>query len=349
MRYIKEHICHVTLLTMMLSVMGGLLTACSSDDTPKEEGNTLQIVGFTRAGDTTPADYAYSPLKLYFYDEVDGQQTGQFFYNGAIWRSAIEVTAGHKYSVYGYAPANSGTCDVTSISHSGATLKISDLTTVNAEDVCIVVGVQQLESSTTEKNIPLGKFDFVGQSGQNYINVLVDHIYASLQCQFKVDPTYNAIRCIHVTKLELATTKTYPTGTMTVSLAANGAGNDPITDLTWTLDVDEPRDPITIFETNTNVPKIVLGTDWSVPFGMGCYVPNTNVTGGMTLITTYDIYDRKGNLIRQDCKASNQVANLLAGHTRGQRVTLRINVAPTYLYQLSDPDLDNPEFTVNGN
>jgi hypothetical protein len=344
---------------MLLPVMTGMLTACSSDDVPKENGNTLQIVGFTRAGEATKADNAYSPLKLYFYSTDDDQQTGQFFYNGAIWRSAIEVTAGHKYSVYGYAPATGGTCEVTSINHSGATLEIRDLTTVNAEDVCIVVGVQQLESSTTEKNIPLGKFDFEGQSGQNYINVLVDHIYASLQCQFKVDPTYNAIRCIHVTKLELATTKlelattkTYPTGTMTVSLAANGAENDPITDLTWTLDAldgGEPRDPITIFETNTNVPEIVLGTDWSVPFGMGCYVPNTNVTGGMTLITTYDIYDRKGNLIRQDCKASNKIAGKLAGHTRGQRVTLQITVAPTYLYQLSDPDLDNPEFTVNGN
>ena len=327
--------------------MAGMLTACSNDDAPKENGNSLQIVGFTRAGDTTPADYAYSPLKLYFYD--DGQQTGQFFYNGAIWRSAIEVTAGHKYSVYGYAPANSGTCNVSSISHDGATLTISDLTTVNAEDVCIVVGVQQLESPSTPKNISLGQFDFTGRSGQNYINVLVDHIYASLQCQFKVDATYNAIRSIHVKKLELKTTLTCPTGKMTVSLASNETKTNPITSLEWDLDVGEPRDPITIFEANTNVAEIVLGTDWSAPFGLGCYVPRADVTGGMTLITTYDIYDRKGNLIRQDCKASNQVANLLAGHTRGQRVTLRINVAPTYLYQLSDPDLDNPTFTVNGN
>ena len=348
MRYIKEHICCVTLLTMMLSVMGGLLTACSNDDASKENGNTLQIVGFTRAGEATTADNAYSPLKLYFYSTDDDQQTGQFFYNGTIWRSAIEVTAGHKYSVYGYAPANSGTCDVTSISHSGATLEISDLTTVNAEDVCIVVGVQQLDNSSTAKNIPLGKFDFEGQNGQNYINVLVDHIYASLQCQFKVDATYNAIRSIHVKKLELATTKTYPTGTMTVILAANEIQSNPITSLEWTLVGGEPKAPITIFEVNENVPEIVLSTDWSTPFGMGCYVPSTDVTGGMTLITTYDIYDSKGNLIREGCTASNQVGNKLAGHTRGQRVTLRINVAPTYLYQLSDPDLDNPEFTVNG-
>ena len=338
MRYIKEHICHVTLLTMMLSVMGGLLTACSSDDTPKEEGNTLQIVGFTRAGDTTPADYAYSPLKLYFYD--DGQQTGQFFYNGAIWRSAIEVTAGHKYSVYGYAPANSGTCDVSPISHDGATLTISGLTTVNAEDVCIVVGVQQLESPSTPKNISLGKFDFTGQTGQNYINVLVDHIYASLQCQFKVDATYNAIRSIHVKKLELKTTLTYPTGTMEVILAANETKTNPITSLTWTLDGGEPRAPITIFEANDDVPKMVLNEAWSTPFGMGCYVPDTRVTDGMTLKTTYDIYDRKGNLIRQNCEAINQVGNKLAGHTRGQRVTLLINVAPTYLYTLSEQDVE---------
>lgn len=329
--------------------MAGLLTACSNDDAPKENGNSLQIVGFTRAGEATPADNAYSPLKLYFFSTEEGTQNGQFYYNGNVWKSALEVTAGHKYSVYGYAPANSGTCDVSPISHDGATLTISGLTTVNAEDVCIVVGVQQLESSTTEKNIPLGKFEFEGKSGQNYINVLVDHIYASLQCQFKVDATYNAIRSIHVKKLELKTTLTYPTGKMTVSLAANETKTNPITSLEWDLDVGEPRDPITIFETNTNVPEIVLGTDWSAPFGLGCYVPRADVTGGMTLITTYDIYDRKGNLIRQDCKASNQVANLLAGHTRGQRVTLRINVAPTYLYQLSDPDLDNPEFTVNGN
>ena len=347
MRYIKEHICQVTLLVMLLSVMTGMLTACSSDDAPKVNGNTLQIVGFTRAGETTPADNAYSPLKLYFYPTEEGTQNGLFSYTGNVWKSAVEVIANHEYSVYGYAPANNGTCNVTSISHEGATLTISGLTTVNAEDVCIVVGVQQLESPSTPKNISLGKFDFTGKAEHNYINVLVDHIYASLQCQFKVDATYNAIRSIHVKKLELATTKTYPSGKMTVSLAANESQSNPITSLAWDLDEGEPRDPITIFKANTNVPEIVLGTDWSVPFGMGCYVPDTDVTDGMTLITTYDIYDRKDNLIRQGCKATNQVGNMLADHTRGQRVTLRISVEPTYLYQLSDPDLDNPTFKVN--
>lgn len=340
MRYIKEHIRCVTLLAMMLSVVVGMLTACSDDDAPKEKGNTLQIAGFTRAGETTPADNAYSPLKLYFYSTEDGEQTGQFFYNDNVWKSAVEVTAGHRYSVYGYAPATGGTCTVSSINHEGATLTISNLTTVNAEDVCIVVGVQQLESSATAKNVPLGKLDFVGQSGQNLINVLVDHIYASLQCQFQVDATYNAIRSIHVKKLELATTWTYPTGTMTATLAANETKTTPITSLTWALVGEGPKDPITIFEANDEVPEMVLNNSWSTSFGMGCYVPDARVTSGMTLTTIYDIYDRKGNLIRQNCKATNQIGNKLAGHTRGQRVTLRINVAPTYLYTLSEQDVE---------
>ena len=325
---------------MMLSAMVGMLTACSNDDVPKGKDNTLQIVGFTRAGDTTPADNAYSPLMLYFYSVEDNVQPGQFFYNDNIWKSAVEVTASHRYSVYGYAPATGGTCTYSSINHDGAQLTISDLTTVNAEDVCILVGVQQLESSTAEKDIQLGKFDFEGQSGQNYINVLVDHIYASLQCRFKVDATYNAIRSIHVKKLELATTKTYPTGTMEVILAANETKTNPITRLEWTLVGGEPRAPITIFEANDDVPEMVLNENWSTPFGMGCYVPDTRVTDGMTLKTTYDIYDRKGNLIRQNCEAINQVGNKLAGHTRGQRVTLLINVAPTYLYTLSEQDVE---------
>ena len=340
MRYLKEHICYGMLPAMMLFIMAGMLPSCSDDDAPAVKGSTMQIVGFTRSGEPTPANDAYSPLNLYFYSTEDGTQNGKFYFNGTIWKSAVEVTGGHTYSIYGYAPATGGTCNVSSISHDGATMAISGLTTVNAEDVCIVVGVQQLESPSTEKDIPLGSFDITGVAGQNYMNLLVDHIYASLQCRFKVDPNYNAIRKIHIRKLELATSLSYPTGTMTVSLAANSTGTDPITSLTWTLDGGEPNDPITIFEAGDETPEVVLDTDWSIPFGMGCYVPNTNVTGGMTLITTYDIYDHKGNLIRKDCSASNRIDGRLTSVTRGQRVTLRISVAPTYLYTLSEQDVE---------
>jgi hypothetical protein len=63
--------------------------------------------------------------------------------------------------------------------------------------------------------------------------------------------------------------------------------------------------------------------------------------------TTYNVYDRKGNLIRKDCKAKNVLNLPTGGLTRGQKYTFNLTVNPTYLYVLSDPDLDNPTITVN--
>jgi hypothetical protein len=75
--------------------------------------------------------------------------------------------------------------------------------------------------------------------------------------------------------------------------------------------------------------------------------------GVSTLILTslYDVYDTKGNLIRKDCKATNtmELKDLLTEQTeakRGWRYQVNLNINPTYLYVLSEPDLDNPTVTV---
>ena len=68
------------------------------------------------------------------------------------------------------------------------------------------------------------------------------------------------------------------------------------------------------------------------------------LSSNLTLVSTYDVYDSKDNLIRQNCTATNKLPNLEA--IRGQRVLLNMTVNPTYLYVLSDPDLDNPTITI---
>jgi len=75
-----------------------------------------------------------------------------------------------------------------------------------------------------------------------------------------------------------------------------------------------------------------------------CFVPKTDVSNALTLVSTYDVYDSQGNKIRKDCTATNQLPHLSAN--RGQRVTFNLKVTPTYLYQLSEPDLDNPTIKV---
>jgi hypothetical protein len=66
-----------------------------------------------------------------------------------------------------------------------------------------------------------------------------------------------------------------------------------------------------------------------------CFAPT--LSDQLTLVSTYDVLDSQGNLIRKDCEATNKIPNLAASW--GQRVQLNLTVTPTYLYVLSDPDL----------
>jgi hypothetical protein len=47
--------------------------------------------------------------------------------------------------------------------------------------------------------------------------------------------------------------------------------------------------------------------------------------------------------VRENCVAVNSLAGIdLSTVTRGKKTTLTLTVEPTYLYQLSDDELDNP-------
>ena len=68
------------------------------------------------------------------------------------------------------------------------------------------------------------------------------------------------------------------------------------------------------------------------------------------LHTTYNVYDKEGNLIREGCVADNFIdPNTIPGFDEigaGDKFTVNLLVEPDYLYVLSDPDLDNPRITI---
>ena len=72
-----------------------------------------------------------------------------------------------------------------------------------------------------------------------------------------------------------------------------------------------------------------------------------------SLIVTskYDVYDTNNNLIRKGCEATNTIPLSLFAHqdefSRGTRYTVNMTIEPTYLYMLSEPDLDNPSITID--
>jgi hypothetical protein len=84
--------------------------------------------------------------------------------------------------------------------------------------------------------------------------------------------------------------------------------------------------------------------DKTMPSVINAYFAPT-LSSKLTLLSTYDVYDRKGNLIREDCTAENKLPNMAVA--RGERMQVNLTIAPSYLYQLSDPELDNPSIEID--
>ena len=168
----------------------------------------------------------------------------------------------------------------------------------------------------------------------------MDHLFASINFKFMVDEEYKTLRTIKLKSLTLTTPKASVNATVT--LTPNPTDADPVTTVSYT---------VTPANTGTNTAMFFESlegvdiTDASITKAFCCFVPQNNVSKALTLITTYDVYDRYGNKIRENSTAINQLPSNLSA-ARGQRLTLDLKVIPTYLYQLSEKDLDNPTIII---
>lgn len=345
MRYITGKYVWLLAISFLL-----LAISCSSDSTDtgggeQRTGSPLQVMPYTTAYQSNQAlsraastGYSeYTPLHditigLFVLPDTDNPPTAKLIrYSSGVWHSQAMVEGGHNYTIYGYMPKESIT---SSISQSGGNviLTLSGINAVNADDVCFVTGVKDETGDLLQ-----GQFSYAGKSSGNNLRLLMDHLFAALNVQFSVDPDYAALRTIKLKSLMVTTTKSSVDATIT--LTPNTTDTDPVTSVTYS-NLTGTSSSATFFESATGE---VL-TDASISKYYCCFAPE--LCGSLTLVSTYDVYDRKGNKIREDCTATNKLPNLNA--VRGQRVTLSLNVAPTYLGQLSEQDLDdNLKFTVN--
>lgn len=351
MRYRKEHICSVMLIALLLIVVGGLLTSCSNDDTQESKSTSLQIMGFTRSGDPTQSYEGkgdYSPINLFLVDgETQKQKQGSARYNGSEWRISgftnEDIGTSHTYSLYGFAPAEAIGSSLT-VGAENTTLTLTSLPAVNAKDVCFIVGLQRTENQDTPKGSwddYEGNFSFTTGSTaetKNLLYLLMDHVYASVCFTMAIDEEYAALRSIKIKKMELRSTQN--TTTATITLTPNNTGADPVQSVTYSSATGSSCSA-TFFESKVGDELTTFDTDKAKEYTC-CFLPG--LSNALTLVTTYDVYDRKGNKI-DERTASNKLPALTA--LRGDRVTINLTVAPTYLGVLSDPDFDNPTITIN--
>lgn len=298
-----------------------------------------------------PADEA--GIKCFLTRANETIFNGTLTYKSGAWTSKIPADEG-VYYVYGMMP-NSEASKVTLTPRSGddfangAKMEIDKLNAVTASDVCAIVGVKGAASKVGIENsgIELGKFSFNAVDG-TFIYLLIDHLYAALQLNMNINSEYNALRTIKLTKLTLKSNSVTKTYKVTATMTPNETNTSPLA-VTYAATTEDGKE-IELYngkgkgENGQDIEK-ELEVDKYIQF-LACTVPlSTNTQFEME--TTYNVYDRKGNLIRKNCTAKNVLNLPTGGLARGQKYTFNLTVNPTYLYVLSDPDLDNPTVVVN--
>lgn len=282
-----------------------------------------------------------------------------------VWGGTLTFNANANYYIYGFMPKSEAeraviTPYVGSDFATGAVMTINHLSTLTTADVCAIVGVK---NGTADDDIHiadthLGEFGFHGTAssdpGANKMYLLLKHLYAGLHFKCHLDAEYAKLRTIKVKKMVLKTAeKISEFINLSVTLKANDDNEDPVEALTYTsVDVDE--EDMVVAEKQLFPREGMAETEFEVPVEsseafLGCFAPQ-KCNGGFELTTEYDVYDKKGNLIREGCKATNKLdARTLRGITlvrAGEIYTIDLLIQPTYLYVLSEPDLDNPTISI---
>ena len=370
--YNKVRVALWTMALVMTLCSLFMVTGCTSDDVDDEEqpSGTLRLLSCSTRAGGFDEDYAFSSdgAKLWLaltYGDNSNTRYGTYTYNGSTWAPTnyIQVPAPGPYYLYGVYTPNAATCAITPSTDyaTGAVLTISDLPSLvkDGEDPCVVVGVQGVTDPNTTWNVIEGSFGYTGVklNNQDNVHLLLDHLYASLSFSFTIDDEYAKLRTIKLKKLEIENpTTTYDKVKLTVTVTGNSTGSSPITSVTTEKEGSAAATSVVLFDKTENSDEhYILTTSMpSEPLSSACFAvfsSSEDKINSLKLKSTYDVYDRKGNKIVENRESVNALdVNALFGSTtpdRGIRQPVKLKVNPTYLYILSDPDLDNPTITIS--
>lgn len=389
---------HISVIMLGMALVL-LLSGCSQDSAPQEErptrnlrmvlgGQTYLDVSESSSRRALPPGYfvydALSPqmaledIRIRVFVTQDGDSypkyQGDFLCDKTTtpytWSSPkVPIDVG-TYYIYGFMPgteiSKAGLAPKTSANlySQGAQMTLNDLPAVILYDPCVIVGVKGKENNTTPitelTDLQPGLFAYDVETDGEYLYVLLDHLYACLDFRMDIDEEYNKLRTIKVTKVELkpvdgqlksvnVTATLTPNTTAASPLSIAYAGTTGTTAGYTTLYVNEAT-PWTLKDFKEN--------DYETLNFIAFVAPTAN-NKQFLLQTTYNVYDKEGNLIRENrtvpnliklpdvVKASREVAEDRGRLLAGEKYIFKLTVNPSYIYVLSDPDLDNPTVKVN--
>ena len=348
---------------------GGGTQPADTTQTPDPKDTPLWMVAATRASDSGISDAAdnydfFSPIQIFLVSgssetAITQKREGLFVYepegSKKGWSSTIGLKDANNY-IYGFSPADAASCTISPLSgtsyHTGAILSMKNVRAASGSDLCVVIGVRYATNKETANAIPIrGTFSF-GMGDENYISLLLDHVFARLDFKVKVGEYYSKQRAIKIKKLELQSANELKEVRVSLLPGVTEPTNNPKVTYETAAVADGATKPTGVvydFTTDSKNPTGQEVTTEGIIFP-GYFAPDaeSKISKGLSLICTYDVYSINSNNIigtrvRENCVAVNSLAGIdLSSVTRGKKTTLTLTVEPTYLYQLSDDELDNP-------
>lgn len=267
----------------------------------------------------------------------------------------------------------------------GGQIELNGLGAATAADVSLVVGTRKpaegesMSDAAVVKDIiehpeattvdALGKFDYAAATNNNYIYLWLDHLYSCVNFEFEVEDKYSQLREIQMKKVTLTVNgKTYNvtaevrkdrTPSLLHIIKVKEDDAIPAKDFKVTVfDGDATKIPA-----HSEIGKKDAGGKEIKPLS----VPGYFAPGSMKEFTAqfeFDVISKGYNyatgeqiITRKSATATNKIPANIFGYDDettktaktldpGRVYTIKATIAPTYLYQLAEDDLDNPTIHI---
>ena len=333
----KKGISHILVIMALLFAAGCSKDAADNTESAQEsQPASLKVVGLTRA---TSGNTDWDDIHIYLTSSGTQVAEGKFGYASDTkeWSTHLKLKSGSgSFRLYGFMPDDpSLTASLQNVTAVDAQIKLENVNPLTTKDYCVVTGVRQVETASDHTSAMRGMFSFDYYSyRQNYINLFLDHLMSRLVFNMKISPTYDAVRTIKVKKMTL---KLADISSMRVTVTFSD--NHGISAISYLPTGAAANSCIIENEekTLTTSPAAIC---------TGYMVPDNVFINKLELETEFEVYNKKGNKIAERT-AVNKLTEPLAELQRGEERTLLLTIDPSYLYVLSDPDLDNPTITID--
>lgn len=273
------------------------------------------------------------------------------------WRSGVKVEQNYDYNLYVYSNSMPTTTQPTFSLTNGATLTFDGLNLITTIDplVCIAASGAVLGDdpdpndypNLTEGSFGIGTITTVeveGEERNTKAFLAMDHLYSKATLSFRVDNQYSQLRKVRIKDVEIKIEKSTLSGSHTYGFPNNRLNLDANKTYTGNPSSINLYDgPTATAEPEGENDYVELTTSYQ-EFGYFYFLP-INPIPSMYLQVTYDVCDLKGNVVRADQTASNYsiFSSIDYNGSRaaaGTNYLVKILVSPSYLYQLSDDDLE---------